>query len=226
MLQQRTRKTWLFQDGESASSAISIILSLSTLVFDTRSLEEALGGWNDMYYMALRKQIDLVRNHCKIKMKQNNSSSPNNFEFFIGKIMLNLIGFNMPVKKSNDKNKEAGDDDSPNDYVVDATIIYDRSLNPHTFIIGQYAGREHQMGTNRNDSLLQVIYEFDAILKNFQAFICANARGSPYYTDLLNQVLLNVNSQLYIYDSFLDDNFKTKIDTLLSRVKKTTILYE
>ncbi|CAF1262906.1 unnamed protein product [Rotaria sordida] len=106
-----------------------------------------IGGWNDMYYMALRKQIDLVRNHCKI--------------------MLNLIGFNMPVKKSNDKNKEAGDDDSPNDYVVDATIIYDRSSNPHTFIIGQYGSREHQMGTNRNDSLLQVIYEFDAILKNF-----------------------------------------------------------
>ncbi|CAF1140200.1 unnamed protein product [Rotaria sordida] len=106
-----------------------------------------IGGWNDMYYMPLRKQIDLVRNHCKI--------------------MLNLIGFNMPVKKSNDKNKEADDDDSPNDYVVDATIIYDRSSNPHTFIIGQYGSREHQMGTNRNDSLLQVIYEFDAILKNF-----------------------------------------------------------
>ncbi|CAF0768889.1 unnamed protein product [Rotaria sordida] len=191
--------------GVASCFAVIIELENKTCV-QLLKLYLYLGGWNDMYYMALRKQIDLVRNHCKI--------------------MLNLIGFNMPVKKSNDKNKEAGDDDSPNDYVVDATIIYDRSLNPHTFIIGQYAGREHQMGTNRNDSLLQVIYEFDAILKNFQAFICANARGSPYYTDLLNQVLLNVNSQLYIYDSFLDDNFKTKIDTLLSRVKKTTILYE
>ncbi|CAF1467897.1 unnamed protein product [Didymodactylos carnosus] len=124
--------------------------------------------------------------------------------------MFNLISFNLPVKTLDGKDKEEDEDDNSNDYVVDATIIYDRSSNPHTFVIGQYVGREDQMTTDRNDSLLQVIYKFDRTLKHFRAFICTNARQSPYYTDLLNQVLFNVNDQSYIYDSFDDDNFKRK----------------
>ncbi|CAF1106000.1 unnamed protein product [Rotaria sp. Silwood1] len=76
-------------------------------------------------------------------MKQNNSSSPNNFDLFVSKIMFNVIGFNLPVKTSDAKDKEEDEDDNPIDYVLDATIVYDRSLNSHTFVIGQYAGREY-----------------------------------------------------------------------------------
>ncbi len=42
---------------------------------------------------------------------------------FISKITLNLIGFNLPVKDSNSKDKDENNDDKPDSYVFDFTII-------------------------------------------------------------------------------------------------------
>ena len=67
-------------------------------------------------------------------MEENSSLASNNFNIFISKITLNLIGFNLPVKDSDGKDKDENDDDKPDDYVSDFTIIYDR-LAIHKFTI-------------------------------------------------------------------------------------------
>jgi hypothetical protein len=164
-----------------------------------------IGGWNNVNYMTLRNQINIMREHCAMIMKQNRTSSPKNFDLFVSTIKLNLIGFNLPVKKSDGKNKGENDDDSPNDYACDCTIVYDRSSTPHTFVICQYAGREYRMSSARSDSLLQAIYEIDPTSKHLQAFICSSASKLPYYDEFLDQLLLNVNDSSLIYHSFDND---------------------
>ena len=72
------------------------------------------------------------------------------------------------------------------------------------------------MHADKNDSLLQVVYQFDLTLKNFKAFITSNAPKSPYYCDLVNQLLFNVKDPSYIYHHSVDDN-------LLSRVESTSV---
>lgn len=158
-------------------------------------------------------------------VKQNSTLSSNKFDIFVSKITLNLIGFNLPTKKLDGKDKEENDDDNTDDYVFDFTIVYDRSVI-QTFIICQYAGREDEMSADRNDSLLQAIYRFDPTLKHFRAYIRPNAVSSPHYADFLNQVSLNVHDPTCVKHSFDDDIFKKEIYNLLSRMETTSYLDE
>ncbi len=70
------------------------------------------------------------------------------------------------------------------------------------------------MLADKNDSLLQVVYQFNSTLKGFEAFIILNAPNSPYYCELLNQVSFNVKDSLYIHHSLSNDTLK-KIHDLL-----------
>lgn len=178
-----------------------------------------IGGWNNTNYITLREQINIVRGNCMMTVKKNSTLSPNNFDLFVNSIQLNLIGFNLPPKNIDGANKEDSEDDNPDDFIVDFTIIYDRSSTPHTFVIYQYAGREDDMLADRHDSSLYAIYQFDPTWKHFRAFICSNALKSSYYADFYNQVLLNVNGQSCIHYSFDDNALKKRIDDLLSRTK-------
>jgi hypothetical protein len=88
-----------------------------------------IGGWNNIGYMQLRNQINTIHEDYE------GTLSDNSFHQFVRSIKLNLIGFNMPSKETNGKNKEPNDDDDPNDYIVDCTIVYDRSSTSSTFTI-------------------------------------------------------------------------------------------
>ncbi|CAF2864789.1 unnamed protein product [Rotaria sp. Silwood2] len=96
------------------------------------------------------------------------------------------------------KNKEDDDDYGPNNYIVDSTLVYDRSSIPHTFIIWQYAGQEKNMHDPRSDSSIQAIYEFDPTSKHLRACICSNAYKSPHYDDFFKLVVLNVENPVYL----------------------------
>jgi len=48
-----------------------------------------IGGWNNINYITLRNQINIVRDHCAMTMKQNTTLSSNNFDLFVSKIKLN-----------------------------------------------------------------------------------------------------------------------------------------
>ena len=110
-----------------------------------------IGGWPDENYLRFRDQINVLREQCTMNIEQNEKFFSKSFDRFVEKIVLNLIGFNLPVKTSNGKNKDEDDDDCPDDYIFDCTIIYERST-VSKFIIYQYAGQEEDMVANRNIS--------------------------------------------------------------------------
>ncbi|CAF1141882.1 unnamed protein product [Adineta ricciae] len=107
-------------------------------------------------------------------------------------IKLNLIGFNTQRKTFEGGNKEEQDDDNPNDFVFDCTVVYDRSSIPTTLAVWQYGGREHEMLSNRSDKLLLAIYQVDTISDVVHAYICPDASQSLFYTELFAQVLRNL----------------------------------
>lgn len=178
-----------------------------------------IGGWYNINYIRLRDNINIIRDYFGKKISM---SSDDNFNSFINSIKLNLIGFNLPAKNPNGADKNDDEDDSPFDHIFDSTIIYDRSSMPHTFLVCQYSGVEDDMNTDKDESLLQVAYQFNQTSKSFEAFVTSNAPNSPYYSDLLNQVLFNVKDPLYIHHSLDNDTLK-KIKDLLPRVKQTSL---
>ncbi len=133
---------------------------------------------------------------------------------------MNLIGFNLPEQKPDGKDKE---DDDPNNYILDSTLVYDRSSIPHTFIIWQYAGQDKNMNDPRSDSLIQAIYEVDPTSKRLRACICSTAYKSPHYDDFFKLVLLKVGNPQFIYPSFNSDYFKNKLNDLLSRIEVASL---
>jgi hypothetical protein len=148
-----------------------------------------IGGWYNINYITLRNNINIIHDYCG---KENSKSSADDFNLFINSIKLNLIGFNLPVKSPDGTDKGDDEDDHPDDYIFDSTTIYDRSSTPHAFLICQYSGIEDDMHADQNDSLLQVVYQFNSTSKRFEAFITLNAPKSPFYCDLLNQISFNV----------------------------------
>lgn len=179
-----------------------------------------IGGWNNMNYSTLRSQINLICDQCTTKMKQNNALASNNFDVFVSKITLNLIGFNLPQKNFDGTDKEDDGDDNPYDYIFDCTLVYDRSLTS-SFVIYQFAGREEEMVDIRNDSMLKAVYIFDNKLKHFQGYLlkCKNNFGSSYYDDFVKQVSLNVYDPTCVTHFIHDTNLKKTIYDLLGRVE-------
>ncbi|CAF2601938.1 unnamed protein product [Rotaria sp. Silwood2] len=117
-----------------------------------------IGGWKNIGYMILRNQVDIIREDYTKTMNQNRTLLHNNFHRFVNAIKLNLIGFNIPPKAENGINNEPNDDDSPYDYIFGCTIVYGRSSSSSTFAIWQYGGQEHEMSSDRRESLLLAIY--------------------------------------------------------------------
>jgi hypothetical protein len=185
-----------------------------------------VGGWNNNNYITLKSKINIICDQCNTRMKENSSLTPDEFDLFLSKITLNLIGFNLSEKKPDGKDKEEDDDDDPYNYIVDLTLVYDRSSINHTFIIWQYAGQEKDMNNTRSDPLIQAIYEFDLTSKHLRACICSNAYKSPHYDDFFKLVLLNVGNPQFIYPSFNSDYFKKKFNDLLSRVDVASLFDE
>ena len=184
-----------------------------------------IGGWSNKNYLTLRNQINFLREQCTMNIEQNDKFFPQRFDTFVKKIVLNLIGFNLPVKTSHGKNKDENDDDCPDDYVCDCTIIYERST-VSKFIICQYAGREENMVANRDISLLQAIYKYDPSLKHFRGYVFSNAVGSPYYADFTRQVSLNVYHPTCVQYSCDGNIFKEEIEGFLSRIEPKRSLDE
>ncbi|CAF0879760.1 unnamed protein product [Adineta steineri] len=76
---------------------------------------------------------------------------------------MNLIDFNIKPKTPHGTNKRPWDNDSPDDYIMDCTIIYDRSFTLYIFAGSQFGGPEHQMEYIRHPSLLLGIYVIDQV---------------------------------------------------------------
>ncbi|CAF1336911.1 unnamed protein product [Rotaria sp. Silwood1] len=182
-----------------------------------------VGGWNNNNFITLKSKINFICNQCNTRMEENSSLPPHEFDLFLSKIKWNLIGFNLPAKNSDGTDKDDDDDDDPNTYIVDFTLVYDRSSTPHRFIIWQYAGREEELFNTRSDSLIQAIYEFNPISKDFRACICSNANSLPHYDDFFKLVLLNVGNPQFIYPSFNSDYFKNIFNNLLLRVEQASL---
>ncbi|CAF1080251.1 unnamed protein product [Rotaria sordida] len=182
-----------------------------------------VGGWNNNNYITLKSKINIICDQCNKRMKENSSLPSDEFDLFLSKIKLNLIGFNLPEKKPDGKDKEDDDDDNPNNYIVDSTLVYDRSSIPHTFIIWQYAGQEKDLYNSRSDSFIHAIYGFDPTSKHLRACICSNAYKLPHYDDFFKLVLLNVGNPQFLYPSFNSDYLKNKFNDLLSRVEVASL---
>jgi hypothetical protein len=179
-----------------------------------------LGGYHNINYMQLRNQIDVMHENSKSVLKVNVTLPPDNFDHFVSLIKLNLIGFNTQRKTFEGRNKEEQDDDNPNDFVFDCTVVYDRSSIPATLAVWQYGGREHEMLSNRSDKLLLAIYQVDTISHVVQAYMYPGASKSLFYAELFAQVLRNVTDPLCLHQSLNDQILKKKLDSLLSRVEE------
>ncbi|CAF5060406.1 unnamed protein product [Rotaria sp. Silwood1] len=83
--------------------------------------------------------------------------------------------FNLKSTTARGNSNEANDNDNPNYYTFDCTIVYDRWSTPSIFAIWQYGGREYEMYSDRCESLLPAIYETDSTSKYLRAFICPSA---------------------------------------------------
>ncbi|CAF1573776.1 unnamed protein product [Rotaria magnacalcarata] len=150
-----------------------------------------VGGWNNNNYITLKSKINIICDQCNTRIKENSSLPSDEFNLFL--------------------NNEDDDDDNPNNYIVDSTLVYDRSSIPHTFIIWQYAGQEKYMNDPRSNSVIQAIYEFDPTSKHLRACICSNAYKSAHYDDFFKLVLLNVGNPQFIYPSFNSDYLKKNL---------------
>ena len=143
-----------------------------------------------------------------------------NFDRFVSSIKLNLIGYNTQCKTFEGRNKEEQDDDNPNDFVFDCTVVYDRSSIPAALAVWQYGGREDEMRSNRSDELLLAIYQVNTISHVVHAYMCPGATKSLFYTELFAQVLRNVSDPLCLHQSLNDQILEKKLDSLLSRVEE------
>ncbi|CAF1470206.1 unnamed protein product [Adineta steineri] len=81
---------------------------------------------------------------------------------------MNLIDFNIKSKTPHSTNKRPWNNDSPNDYIMDCTVIYDRSFTPYIFTVYQFGGPEHQMECIRHQSLLLGTYVIDITSHDIQ----------------------------------------------------------
>ncbi|CAF4051209.1 unnamed protein product [Adineta steineri] len=93
-----------------------------------------------------------------IIVNENRTAPSDNFYLFINSIKMNLIDFNIKPKTPHGTNKRPCDNDSPNDYIMDCAIIYDRSFTPYIIAVYQFGGREHEMDCIRHHSLLLGIF--------------------------------------------------------------------
>ena len=144
-----------------------------------------------------------------MNIEPNDKVFQKSFDTFVKKIVLNLIGFNLPEKKSNGKNKDEDDDDRPDDYIFDCTFIYERST-VSKFIIYQYGGREVDMDANLNISLLKAVRDTSIV---FSLFIIYLLSFFPLFTHdiilistdhfLLWLSSIVLHSLLYIYTHVL-----------------------
>ncbi|CAF1514411.1 unnamed protein product [Adineta steineri] len=122
-----------------------------------------IGGLNTDQYVKLKNEIDRIGEDPSIITNENRTARSDSFYLFINSIKMNLIDFNIKSKTLHGTNKRPYDNDSPNDYIMDCTVIYDRSFTPYIFAVYQFGGREHQMNCIRYHSLLLGIYVIDQV---------------------------------------------------------------
>ncbi|CAF3665184.1 unnamed protein product [Adineta steineri] len=181
-----------------------------------------IGGLNDDQYIKLKNEIDQIReDHHSMTMNENPTVPPDNFHIFIDAIQMNLIGFNLQPKTQHGTNKKPCDNDSPHDYIMDCTIIYDRSSAPHIFAVYQFGGQEYQMNCVRHNSLLLGTYVINTTSYDIQAYIYPSASNSLYNSEFLSQVARNVKNEAHIQQSVGDDILAQKLNELLARVEPT-----
>ncbi|CAF1509319.1 unnamed protein product [Adineta steineri] len=137
-----------------ASDTCSII---DAHAFFNGNIQERL---NDNQCIKLKNEIDRIREDSSITANGNRTAPFDHFYLFINSIKMNLIEFNIKPKTPHGTNKRPWDNDNPNDYIMDCTVIYDRSRSPHIFAVYQFGGQEHQVECIRRHSLLLGIYVF------------------------------------------------------------------
>ena len=183
-----------------------------------------VGGWSNSGYMRLRKCIDVVRVNAHLALQSQNTAIPDLFDIFVNSIQLNLIGFNTPTKKAGgSQNLDENDDDSPDDYVFDSTMLYDRSSIPPVFAIWQYGGRDFEMASNRSEALLRVVYLGNTTTHELHAYMQPSAQNQPHNVEFHDQVLFNVGDPSRVHASFNDHGLNEMLDNLSSRIEQAAI---
>ncbi|CAF1141722.1 unnamed protein product [Adineta ricciae] len=170
-----------------------------------------IGGWKNNQYKKLRDQIDSLCSNPSSVMDYKYASSCS-FYSFIDSIKLNLNTFNLPQKSPDDRVKN-DDDDDPNDYIMDCTIIFGRSSDS-VLVIYQYDGREHEMNSDKHQSLLLGTYVINVLSHDIKAYL---------FDEAVKQMIDNVNSTSNVL-RWANDHSMEKFQRLLLRVKPTPIL--
>ncbi|CAF1096578.1 unnamed protein product [Adineta ricciae] len=156
--------------------------------------------FNDDNYSTFRIQIDEIREQHSLTTHEGDTTLHNSsFHLFILAIRLNLIGFNLPPITPHGTKKIGHEDDNLNDFIMDSTVVFDRSSSPSRFLIYQFGGREFKMHSTRSESLLLGIDDIDTISLTIKEFVWS--KTSSYHMEFLNQISSNVKDPSHLYES-------------------------